>query len=426
MAPPRRCACSRRASTSTFTNRRRVLREVGAGIQVSPNASRVLHGLGLANNLAGLGVKPMAWHQRRWQDGRTLLRTPLAQAMEATFGSPHYQMHRADVLKALVSAVPPDRLHVEHSLTGFVDDGEKVELRFQDGSSAHADVLVGADGIYSTVRQILFGAQEAHFTKCMCYRGLVPVRRIAHLHIPVESQLWMGPGRHFIHYYVRNGDLLNFVAIVDQDTWTSESWTDRGDIADAIAAFAGWHAQVQGILNAVDETFVWALFDRLPMEQWSVGRVTLLGDACHAMLPFMAQGAAQAIEDGATLAACLARHGREHVAEALRDYQARRLPRTSRVQSLAAGNKNSVPPARRARADRPRCRDGRQRDRLVAEKRRLALRPRCEPARRCYRIAGRDMKFSCPPPRGSAAGAACGPPPPATGTPTPRSPPPTR
>ncbi len=317
----------------------RELREVGAGIQVSPNASRVLHGLGLANKLAGLGVKPMAWHQRRWQDGRTLLRTPLAQAMEATFGSPHYQMHRADVLKALVEAVPPDRLHVEHSLTGFVDDGEKVELRFQDGSSAHADVLVGADGIHSTVRQILFGAQEAHFTKCMCYRGLVPVRRIAHLHIPVESQLWMGPGRHFIHYYVRNGDLLNFVAIVDQDTWTSESWTDRGDIADAIAAFAGWHAQVQGILNAVDETFVWALFDRLPMEQWSVGRVTLLGDACHAMLPFMAQGAAQAIEDGATLAACLARHGRGHVAEALRDYQARRLPRTSRVQSLAAGNK---------------------------------------------------------------------------------------
>ena len=317
----------------------RELREVGAGIQVSPNASRVLHNLGLADKLAGLGVKPVAWHQRRWQDGRTLLRTPLAAAMEATFGSPHYQMHRADVLHTLVDAIPTDRLHVGHSLTGFIDHGDKVELRFQDGSRAHADVLVGADGIHSTVRQILFGPQQAHFTGCMCYRGLVPVRRIADLSIPVESQLWMGPGGHFIHYYVRNGDLLNFVAVVDQDTWTNESWTDRGDIADAIAAFAGWHPQVQGILHAVDETFVWALFDRLPMEHWSVGRVTLLGDSCHAMLPFMAQGAAQAIEDGATLAACLARYGREHVAEALRAYEARRLPRTSRVQSLAAGNK---------------------------------------------------------------------------------------
>ena len=319
--------------------RARELREVGAGIQVSPNASRVLHNLGLADKLAGLGVKPIAWHQRRWEDGRTLLRTPLAAAMEATFGSPHYQMHRADVLKTLVDAIPPARRHVGRSLTGFVDHGDKVEVQFQDGSSVDTDLLVGADGIHSTVRQILFGVQGAHFTQCMCYRGLVPVERIAGLNIAVESQLWMGPGRHFIHYYVRNGELMNFVAVVDQDRWTSESWTDRGDIADAIAAFVGWHPQIQGILNAVDETFVWALFDRLPMEHWSIGRVTLLGDACHAMLPFMAQGAAQAIEDGATLAACLAKFGRERVADGLRDYEARRLRRTSRVQSLAAGNK---------------------------------------------------------------------------------------
>ena len=319
--------------------RARELREVGAGIQVSPNASRVLHNLGLADKLAGLGVKPIAWHQRRWEDGRTLLRTPLAAAMEATFGSPHYQMHRADVLKTLVDAIPPERRHVGRSLTGFVDHGDKVEVQFQDGSSVDTDLLVGADGIHSTVRQILFGVQGAHFTQCMCYRGLVPVERIAGLNIAVESQLWMGPGRHFIHYYVRNGELMNFVAVVDQDRWTSESWTDRGDIADAIAAFVGWHPQIQGILNAVDETFVWALFDRLPMEHWSIGRVTLLGDACHAMLPFMAQGAAQAIEDGATLAACLAKFGRERVADGLRDYEARRLRRTSRVQSLAAGNK---------------------------------------------------------------------------------------
>jgi salicylate hydroxylase len=314
-------------------------REVGAGIQISPNASRVLHRLGLAGALARLGVKPLAWHQRRWRDGRTLLRTPLADAMEAAFGSPHYQMHRADLLEALVAALPADPVHVGHRLTGLVDHGDRVEARFENGVRIRADALAGADGIHSLVRRILFGPDQPRFTGCMRYRGLVPAERIAHLAIPTEAQVWMGPGKHFVHYYVRNKQLLNFVAVVDQDTWTRESWSDRGDIADAIAAFEGWHPQLQGILEAANETFIWALYDRAPMQRWSVGRVTLLGDACHPMLPFMAQGAAQAIEDGAALAACLAHAGRENVAEALGHYEALRLPRTARVQSESANNK---------------------------------------------------------------------------------------
>jgi salicylate hydroxylase len=317
----------------------RELREVGAGIQVSPNASRVLHRLGLAETLARLGVKPSAFHQRRWQDGRTLLRTPLAQAMEAAFGSPHYQMHRADVLRTLVAALPPDRMHIGHRLTGLMDHGDRVEATFENGARINADVLVGADGIHSTVRHILFGPEKPRFTGCMCYRGLVPGGRLAHLEIPVEAQIWMGPDKHFVHYYVRNRELLNFVAIIDQDTWTKESWTDRGDPADAIAAFEGWHPQLRGILQAVDETFIWALFERPPMPHWSIGRVTLLGDACHAMLPFMAQGAAQAIEDGVTLAACLAKGGRQDVVDALTLYETLRLPRTSRVQAASSNNK---------------------------------------------------------------------------------------
>ena len=317
----------------------RELREVGAGIQISPNASRVLHRLGLAEALAEMGVKPLAWHQRRWQDGRTLLRTPLAEAMQAAFGSPHYQMHRADVLRTLVAALPSDRVHVGHRLASLGDHGDRVEAQFENGARINVDALVGADGIHSTVRGILFGPEQPHFTGCMCYRGLVPAVRLAHLEIPVEAQIWMGPGKHFVHYYVRNKQLLNFVAIIDQDTWTKESWTDRGDVADAIAAYEDWHPQLQGILQAVDETFIWALFDRPPMQRWSVGRVALLGDACHAMLPFMAQGAAQAIEDGATLAACLANRGKKDVADALKLYETHRLPRTARVQALAANNK---------------------------------------------------------------------------------------
>jgi salicylate hydroxylase len=314
------------------------LGEVGAGVQISPNASRILHRLGLADALASMGVKPLAWHQRRWQDGRTLLRTPIADAMEATFGAPHYQMHRADVLRSLAGALPPERLHIGHRLTGLLDHGDRVEAQFENGARISADVLIGADGIHSAVRRILFGREQPRFTGCMCYRGLVPAERLAHLSIPVEAQIWMGPDRHFIHYYVQNKQLVNFVAVIDQDTWTKESWTDRGNVADALAAFAGWHPQVSSILGAVDETYIWALFDRAPMQRWSLGRVTLLGDACHPMLPFMAQGAAQAIEDGATLAACLARADQD-VPEALRDYQRRRLPRTARVQALSANNK---------------------------------------------------------------------------------------
>src|SRR5262245_37773644 len=259
--------------------------------------------------------------------------------MEAAFGSPHYQMHRADVLRTLVAALPSDRMHIGHRLTSLVDHGDGVAAKFENGAHINVDVLVGADGIHSAVRHILFGPEQPRFTGCMCYRGLVPAERLAHLQIPVEAQIWMGPDKHFVHYYVRNKQLLNFVAVIDQESWTKESWTDRGDPADAIAAFEGWHPQLRGILQAVDETFIWALFERPPMPRWSVGRVTLLGDACHAMLPFMAQGAAQAIEDGVALSTCLVKGGTKYVANALTLYEAQRLPRTARVQAASANNK---------------------------------------------------------------------------------------
>jgi salicylate hydroxylase len=318
-----------------------VLSEVGAGVNVSPNASRVLHGLGLAKELARTGVQPLAWHQRRWDDGRTLLRSPLAEPLEATFGFPHYQMHRADLLSALADQVPADRVHLGHRLTGLVDHGDHVEASFENGARAEVDVLVGADGIRSLVREIMFGPESPRFTGCAAYRGLVPVDRLRKrgLEIEVSSTVWMGPGRHFVHYFVSGGSLVNFVAIIEQDTWTGESWTDRGQVADALAAYEGWHPQVRAIIEAVDETFIWALFDRTPLERWSAGRVTLLGDACHAMLPFMAQGAAQAIEDGAALATCLADAGPGDAAAALRRYAAVRIPRASRLQAMSMTNK---------------------------------------------------------------------------------------
>jgi salicylate hydroxylase len=317
--------------------RARALSEVGAGIQVSPNAARVLHGLGLAGELERMGVRPLAFHQRRWDDGRTLVRTPLGDAIIDAFGYPHLQIHRADLLAALVRAFPPERLHPGHRFVGLAERGDRVEARFGNGATAEADVVVGADGIHSAVRERLFGPAEPHFTGCVAWRGLVPAERLRHLDLEVTAQVWMGPGGHFVHYFVQAGRLVNFVAVVEQDAWARESWTDRGDIADALAAFEGWHPQVRGILSEVDETYVWALFDRAPLPRWSDGRATLLGDACHPMLPFMAQGAAQALEDGATLTACLLRP--EPVEECLRLYESARITRASRLQAMSTANK---------------------------------------------------------------------------------------
>jgi salicylate hydroxylase len=314
------------------------LGEVGAGVQLSPNASRVLHTVGLADALAESGVKPLAWHQRRWDDGRTLLRTPLAAPLETAFGFPHYQIHRADLLATLAAAVPEERIHLGRRLGDVAEDADHVEARFVDGGRVEADVLVGADGIHSQVRDTLFGPERPRFTGCAAYRGLVPAGDVAELDLEVTAQVWMGPGRHFVHYFVRNRELVNFVAVVEQDGWTRESWTDRGDVSEALAAFEGWHPQVRAILGAVDETFIWGLFDRAPLERWSDGRVTLLGDACHPMLPFMAQGAAQAIEDGATLAACLADASAD-VPSRLRRYERLRRPRTSQLQAMSRANK---------------------------------------------------------------------------------------
>src|SRR5215467_5878308 len=183
------------------------LGEVGAGIQISPNASRLLHRLGLGPALDRTGVRPVGVHQRRWDDGRTLQRAPLGEAAEAAFGAPYYHFHRADLLGALADALPSERVHLGHRLTSFTD--------------------------------------------CIAYRGLVPAERLGHLRLEVLANNWMGPGGHFVHYFVAGGRLVNFVAINERETWTRESWTDRGEVADALAAFKGWHPQVGAIIAAV-------------------------------------------------------------------------------------------------------------------------------------------------------------------------------
>jgi 2-polyprenyl-6-methoxyphenol hydroxylase-like FAD-dependent oxidoreductase len=315
------------------------LTEVGGGINMAPNATRILRRLGLAEGLDREGVRPVVTHQRRWQDGRTLQRARLNPLCEQLYGAPHMTLHRADLLAVIASGFPTERIHLGHRLVGLADRGERTEAWFANGARITADLLVGADGIHSAVRTALFGEEEPRFTGCVAYRGLVPAERIAGLGLEIGSQSWVGPGAHFVHYFVSSGRLLNFVGWTEHDSWNREDWTDRATVARALAAFVGWHPQVRQIIAAADTRFIWALFDRAPLPRWSVGRTTLLGDACHPMHPFMGQGAAMAIEDGAALAACLVAAGAEDPVETLRRYERLRLPRVTRLQDISRANK---------------------------------------------------------------------------------------
>ena len=316
----------------------KMLGEVGAGINIGPNASRILHRMRIADELKGIGVKPISFVQRRWEDGRVLLRSTLGEGVETAFGAPYYTFHRGDLHRALSNAIPAERVHLAHRFTHLMDHGDRVEVHFENGSSISVDALIGADGIHSVVRHALFGPEKPHFTGCVAYRGLVPANRLRHLDLEFTNQIWMGPGAHFVHYFVSAGRVVNFVGITEQDSWLGESWVDRGDVADALSLFQGWHDQVLTIIGATDERYKWALFDRSPLQRWSVGRVTLLGDACHPMLPFMGQGAGQAIEDGATLKGCLLQFSND-IPAALQLYEQLRLPRASRLQGMSATNK---------------------------------------------------------------------------------------
>ena len=313
------------------------LTEAGAGLVISPNASRLLIKLGLGPELQAIAVRPNGFHQRRWQDGRTLAFSRLADETEQRYGAPLWVFHRGEMHQVLTRALPRERLHLGHRCIESIDRGARVEAQFENGVAIKADVLIGSDGVHSTIRHRLLGPERPRFTGCIAYRGLIPMARVQHLDIEFANNNWMGPGRHFVHYPVSAGNMLNFVGLLEQDSWIKESWTEPGSLVDLAAAYAGFAAPVRGIIAAADHTFKWALLDRDPLPRWSLGRITLLGDACHPMLPFLGQGAAQAIEDGATLTACLERHA-DDVPAALKLYETLRLPRATKCQTISRNN----------------------------------------------------------------------------------------
>jgi salicylate hydroxylase len=227
------------------------LGEVGAGVQVSPNAARILRRLGLGEALARTGVKPIALHQRRWDDGRTLLRTPWAESVEALCGFPYYQMHRADLLAAVADAIPAERIHLGHRLVGLTTTA-MVRGHASPTAPAPMSTCWWGPTAFTPTCEPGCSAPRSLGSPAVAYRGLIPAERVRDLSLEVTTGLWLGPGRHFVHYFVSGRRLVNFVAVVEQDVWTRESWTQRGDVGDALAAFEGWHPQVRGILKVVD------------------------------------------------------------------------------------------------------------------------------------------------------------------------------
>jgi salicylate hydroxylase len=313
----------------------RLLSEVGAGINIGPNAARLLIQLGLGEECAKVAYRSPFFHQRRWDDGRTLTKTPLGQTIAKEFGAPHMIFHRGELHALLAKAVPTERVHLAHRCINVEQNADGVTATFENGVKASADILIGADGIFSTVRRILRGPERPRFA-CRAYRGLIPAERVSD--IPRESTAWLGPGRHFVHYFVSSGRMLNFVGHVEQEDWISESWTEPGSVGDLRSAYAGWHPQVQRIIDEVDETFIWAVLDRPPIDRWTYDRVTMMGDACHPMIPFMGQGGAQAIEDAVAITGCLLKCG-DNIEGALKLYETIRLPRTTQIQNGSWENK---------------------------------------------------------------------------------------
>lgn len=315
----------------------RELREVGAGVQLAANATRVLYALGVGEELKALSCEAQGKEIRHWRTGEAWKLFDLGPASIERYGFPYLTVYRPDLLDVLARAVrrlKADAIRLGSRCVGFDQDASSVTLKLED-RSVRGDALIGADGVHSCIRQALFGGDRPRFTGVIAWRGIVPMERLpSHMARRVGSN-WVGPGGHVVHYPLRAGKLMNFVGALERADWQVESWTARGTTAELAADFEGWHEDIQAFVRQVDAPYKWALMVRPPLERWSAGRASLLGDAAHSMLPFLAQGAAMAIEDGCIIARCLAEHP---VQEALQRYEAARRERTRRTVEGSAAN----------------------------------------------------------------------------------------
>jgi salicylate hydroxylase len=315
------------------------LKELGAGVQISSNGTRVLHALGLGDAIERVGVIVAGKEIRLWSTGQTWKLFDLGAVSVERYGFPYMMFHRGDLHAALLDAIRHENasaIHLNRKCAGVAQDENGVTICFESGDPVRAALAIGADGVQSRVRLATFGADRPEFTGIVAWRGLVPREQAPPgIRLDVGTN-WVGPGGHVVHYPVRGGALINFVGLLERDDWRVESWTVQGTKDEFANDFRNWHPDIHAMIRRVDVPYKWALFARPPMPAWTRGRVTLLGDACHAMLPMLAQGAVMAIEDGLVLARAVAKYG--VAPQALARYEAARRERANRAVSGSAEN----------------------------------------------------------------------------------------
>ena len=310
------------------------LGEVGAGIQVSANATHVLRHLGVLEALASISVRPLRTEFRLHDTAEVVSEILLGDSHEDRFGAPYLQVYRPDILRILeqrVRELSPSSIYLGKALDRYEENDQGITLHFTDGSTAHGDVLIGADGIKSAVRAQMHGNEPANFTGNVAWRVMVPEEKLPPNFQPPIFVNWMGPDKHMVVYWVNGGKLLNFVGCVEKPEWTQEGWAIKAPWQDLKADFAGFHPDVQTMIDAADRDscFCWALNNRPRLNYWSTERVTLLGDSAHPTLPYMAQGAVMAIEDAAVLMRAIDEF--DELATALKAYEQARIDRTARI-----------------------------------------------------------------------------------------------
>ena len=319
------------------------LKEIGAGVALGPNAMKALRSLDLEDAVRDVAYESEYQYLRNWKTGAVIQKTPRRGPLLERFGASGCSVHRADLLDVLGAALPGEMLHLGARCTSVESTAVGAVARFNNGSEVEADVIVGADGIHSAVRASLFGPDAPRFTGKICWRCLVPIDAIPGGLYGGEGATWLGPHGTIVVYKVRRGELVNVVAHYDDDSWTEESWIREAPKQEAIDNYRAWHESLHRIFEASEKLYKWALYDREPMARWTKGNVTIMGDAAHSMLPYLGQGACQAMEDGCVLATALASMP-EDPAAALQVYERVRRPRANRVvlEARARGEDNHL------------------------------------------------------------------------------------